>query len=99
MDFNTKLIVEKVQSWIERLEEDQRLKINIREEFPVLISPSDLDNALEYELGWEEIDKECNGWQCDCWFTYHHPEYGFDVYMYFSGFYGDLELYRTDIDD
>ena len=30
MDFNTKLIVEKVQSCIERLEEDQRLKINIR---------------------------------------------------------------------
>ena len=61
-------------------------------------SPSELDDILE-EMGWERLDFDSNGWQQDTWYWYAHPDYDFQLTMEYSGFYGDLKLYRRDIDD
>jgi hypothetical protein len=63
-----------------------------------IYAPSELDEILKEE-GWERFDVETNGWQQDTWYYYTHPDYDFDLTMEYSGFYGDLKLYRNDIDD
>ena len=63
-----------------------------------IYAPSELDKILEEE-GWERLDFETNGWQQDTWYHYIHPDYNFQLTMEYSGFYGDLKLYRKDIDD
>lgn len=64
----------------------------------LLCSPAELDNTLQ-ENGWERLDFESNGWQQDTWYWYAHPDYDFQLTMEYSGFYGDLKLYRSDCDD
>ncbi len=63
-----------------------------------IYAPSELDKILKEE-GWERLDFETNGWQQDTWYHYAHPDYDFQLTMEYSGFYGDLKLYRRDIDD
>lgn len=63
-----------------------------------IYAPSELDEILKEE-GWERLDFETNGWQQDTWYHYSHSDYDFQLTMEYSGFYGDLKLYRSDIDD
>lgn len=63
-----------------------------------IYAPSELDEILREE-GWERLDFETNGWQQDTWYHYSHSDYDFQLTMEYSGFYGDLKLYRNDIDD
>ena len=63
-----------------------------------IYSPAELD-ALLKEEGWERLDFDTNGWQQDTWYHYAHLDYDFQLTMEYSGFYGDLKLYRRDIDD
>ena len=63
-----------------------------------IYAPSELDEILREE-GWERLDFETNGWQQDTWYHYSHSDYDFQLTMEYSGFYGDLKLYRSDIDD
>lgn len=72
--------------------------LNVRKLISSIYSPSELDSFLE-EAGWERLDFETNGWQQDTWYHYSHPDYDFQLTMEYSGFYGDLRLYRRDIDD
>lgn len=71
--------------------------LDIRE-FTPIYAPSELDKILQ-ENGWERLDFDENGWQQDTWYWYAHPDYDFQLTMEYSGFYGDLKLYRKDIDD
>ncbi len=70
---------------------------NVRE-LTSIYAPSELDKILQ-EAGWERLDFDSNGWQQDTWYWYAHPDYDFQLTMEYSGFYGDLKLYRRDIDD
>ena len=63
-----------------------------------IYSPAELDTLLREE-GWERLDFDTNGWQQDTWYHYKHLNYDFKLVMEYSGFYGDLKLYREDIDD
>lgn len=83
---------------IDCMKDNQTLKVNIREEICSIKSPSELDDILEAH-GWIREDFDDNGWSQDTWYWYSHPDYPFGLTMYYSGFYGDLELYRSDIDD
>lgn len=72
--------------------------LDIRKLISSIYSPSELDSFLE-EAGWERLDFETNGWQQDTWYHYAHSDYDFQLTMEYSGFYGDLRLYREDIND
>lgn len=61
-------------------------------------SPSEVDETLQ-ELGWERLDFDSNDWEQDTWYWYSNPNYDFQLTMEYSGFYGDLKLYRRDCDD
>ena len=76
---------------------DPNFVLNIRE-FTPIYAPAELDTILQ-EDGWERLDSDENGWQQDTWYQYAHPDYDFQLTMEYSGFYGDLKLYRKDIDD
>lgn len=67
-------------------------------EFSPIYAPSELDDILQ-EDGWERLDFDENGWQQDTWYWYAHPDYDFQLTMEYSGFYGDLKLYRRDKED
>lgn len=67
-------------------------------EFTPIYAPSELDEILQ-EDGWERLDFDENGWQQDTWYWYAHPDYDFQLTMEYSGFYGDLKLYRRDKED
>lgn len=71
--------------------------LDIRE-FTPIYAPSELDEILQ-EDGWERLDFDENGWQQDTWYWYAHPDYNFQLTMEYSGFYGDLKLYRRDIEN
>ena len=61
-------------------------------------SPAEIDSTLQ-NLGWERLDFDSNGWQQDTWYWYANPNYDFQLTMEYSGFYGDLTLYRRDCDE
>lgn len=86
-----------VKSAIDYLFTDQRFQYNLRKNLPA-ISPSGVDDILE-DLGWERDDFDDNGWQQDTWYYYSHTDYPFRLVMAYGGFYGDMQLYRSDIDD
>lgn len=77
--------------------EDSGFILNIRE-FTPIYAPSELDDILQ-EDGWERLGFNENGWQQDTLYWYAHPDYDFQLTMEYSGFYGDLKLYRRDIYD
>ena len=72
--------------------------LDVRKLITSIYSPSELDSFLK-EAGWERLDFETNGWQQDTWYHYIHPDYDFQLTMEYSGFYGDLKLYREDINN
>jgi hypothetical protein len=71
--------------------------LDIRE-FTPIYAPSELDEILQ-ENGWERLDFDESGWQQDTWYWYAHPDYDFQLTMEYSGFYGDLKLYRREKED
>lgn len=73
-------------------------KINIREILYGQMSPAKLVKLME-AMGWTESDTDSNGWQQDTWITMTNPTCSFDITIFYSGYYGDLEIYRADIDD
>lgn len=83
---------------ISTLKFNQRFRINLREFFPTF-SPADIHHLLVDEFGWNKDHMEDNGWQHDAWYYYSNKNYDFGLVMYYCGFYGDLELFRSDIDD
>ena len=82
-----------------RFAHEQELEINIRETFPNIYSASALVNILK-NLGWEKYGSiEPTGWEGDTKITLSNENYDFDLIVYYTGYYGDLCLYRADIDD
>lgn len=79
------------------LEKSRHFMYNLKKNFPAA-SPSEIEKLLE-DLGWNKIDSEFNGWQQDTWCSYTHDSYPVGITMAYGGFYGDLSLYRSDIDD
>lgn len=79
------------------LEKSRHFIYDLRKNFPTT-SPSEVDKLLK-ELGWSKIDSDSNGWQQDTWYSYTHEGYPVGITMAYGGFYGDLSLYRSDIDD
>lgn len=79
------------------LEKSRHFIYDLRKNFPTA-SPSVIDIMLN-ELGWSNISSDSNGWEQDTWYRYTHEGYPCDLIMGYGGFYGDLELYRSDIDD
>lgn len=76
---------------------DFDIVLDIRES-TTIYAPSELNTILQ-EYGWEILDFDENGWQQDTWYWYAHPDYDFQLTMEYSGFYGDLKLYRRDKKD
>lgn len=81
-----------------RFAHEQELEINIRETFPNIYSASTLVNILN-NLGWEVEKREYGGWEGDCWIDMYNDNYDFDLTVYYSGYYGDISLHRTDWED
>ena len=79
------------------LSKNKTLIYDLRKSFPTA-SPSEINDLLE-KMGWSKVDSESNGWQQDTWYRYTHEGYPVGLTMAYGGFYGDLELYRSDIDD
>ena len=79
------------------LSKNKTFVYDLRKSFPTA-SPSEINDLLE-KMGWSKIDNESNGWQQDTWYRYTHEGYPCGLTMGYGGFYGDLELYRSDIDD
>lgn len=81
---------------IESFNISQRLRLDLRKQLRIIEAPYELDAALD-KLGWECIKRDENAY--DVWWYYSHPEYSFELVMECNGFYGNFELYRSDIDD
>ena len=63
------------------------------------LSPANARDVLEL-LGWEESrDRDENGWEQDTWYYFKHPDFDFELTLYYTGYTFSMELYRSDIDD
>ena len=86
-----------IKTIIDYLSNNQYFQYDLRKNLPS-ISPSGVDDILE-DLGWNRDDFDDNGWQQDTWYYYSHTDYAFRLVLSYGGFYGDMRLYREDIDD
>lgn len=57
------------------------------------ICPANIRQTLE-SIGWEEIGFDTNGWQNDTWYFFSHPDYDFEIVLYYEGITFDHKLYR-----
>ena len=97
LEHSTNLVI--LNYAIEQLANNKEEKIDLREWLHgKFISPAKVDELLA-EMHWERVDTDENGWQQDTWIQYESRIHPFDVTLFYSGYYGDLELYRSDIDD
>ena len=62
------------------------------------VCPANIIMVLE-KKGWTKEDMEDNGWQHDTWYTFSHPDYNFNLILYYEGYLFSMNLYRSDIDD
>lgn len=84
---------------IERLSNNKEERIDLHEWLHgKFISPAKVNDLLA-EMYWKRININRNGWQQDTWIQYQSHIHPFDITLFYSGYYGDLELYRSDIDD
>lgn len=83
---------------LEHMAQNKEEKVDIRQLLHGNMSPAKLVKLLE-SMGWTEADTDSNGWQQDTWITMTNHKYSFDLTIFYSGYYGDLELYRNDIDN
>ena len=83
---------------LEKMAQNKEEKVDIRQLLHGNVSPAKLVKLLE-SMHWTEYDTDSNGWQQDTWITMCNPTFSFDITIFYSGFYGDLEIYRADIDD
>ena len=97
LEHSTNLVI--LNYAIDRLAQNKEEKINLRDWLHGnYISPSKVVDYLE-EMHWERYDMDENGWQQDTWMKFESPICPFEITLFYSGYYGDLELYRSDIDD
>lgn len=59
------------------------------------VCPANIIQALE-NLGWEKVDFESNGWEQDTWYYFSHPDYDFQITLFYCGYTFDIKLYRTE---
>lgn len=59
------------------------------------VCPANITQILE-TLGWEEVDFESNGWEQDTWYYFSHPDYDFQLTLFYCGYTFDIALYRTE---
>ena len=91
--------LERLALYIEDLKNDQYKHFDIRDIHPEVFAPATLVNLLK-RLGWEKCGSiKPNGWEGTTEITLSNENYGFDLIVYYSGYYGELCLYRDDIDD
>lgn len=83
---------------INRLKDNKELELNLHIEMASNISPSEINDALE-DLGWSEESIDQNGWQGDTWIKYNHPNYLFELVLFYCGYTFEVSLSRSDIDD
>ena len=62
------------------------------------LCPANVCKTLE-EMGWIREDIENSGWQNATWYTFSHPDYQFNLTLYYEGYLFEMQLYRSDIDD
>lgn len=62
------------------------------------LCPANVRSVLE-KMGWTDADMSDNGWEQDTWYTFSHPDYDFDLTLYYEGYTFEMKLYRSDIDD
>lgn len=97
LEHSTNLVI--LNYAIDRLAQNKEEKINLRDWLHgSYISPAKVVDYLE-EMHWERYDMDENGWQQDTWMKFENPICPFEITLFYSGYYGDLELYRSDIDD
>jgi hypothetical protein len=58
------------------------------------IAPCHIKNILVDILGWEKIDFDENGWEQDTWYYFSHPDYDFQIIMFYCGYTFELNLYK-----
>lgn len=75
-----------------RLKEDKNYDGRIKS-----MTPSEVNDNLE-ELGWRRESFDTNGWQQDTWMTYYHMNYPFGIVVAYSGYYGDMHIYREEVE-
>lgn len=59
------------------------------------VCPANIIQTLK-ALGWEKVDFESNGWEQDTWYYFSHPNYDFQITLFYCGYTFDIELYRTE---
>ena len=59
------------------------------------VCPANIIQTLE-ALGWERVDFDSNGWEQDTWYCFSHPDYDFQLILFYCGYTYDIELYRTE---
>ena len=97
LEYSANLVI--LNHAIERLAKNKEERIDLRNWLQgSYISPAKVVDYLK-EMHWKQIDSDKNGWQQDTWIQFENPVCCFDITLFYSGYYGDLELYRSDIDD
>lgn len=92
------LTEQEVKDWLPRFEARiDRMRRGVVEDNWILtnenLSPANVCDLLE-GLGYEESeDPEHNGWQCDTWYSYKHPETRVQLIVFYCGYTFELKLY------
>ena len=68
---------------------------NLKEILAPNTSPADII-SLFHALGWEREDFDTNGWEQDTWNYMVNPQYNFKITFFYSGYFGNLELWKED---
>lgn len=95
--------LESLKHWITLFIDELKVKKekmhDMRDFDPAIRSPFTLINILK-QIGWEKYGSiEPTGWEGDTEITLSNENYDFDLIVHYTGYYGDLDLYRADIDD
>lgn len=83
---------------INRLKDNKELELNLHIEMASNISPFEVNEALK-DLGWNKKSFDQAGWQGDTWIKYNHPNYLFELVLFYCGYTFEILLYRSDIYD
>lgn len=59
------------------------------------LCPSNVIDILEL-LGWEQSDFDSNGWEQDTWYDFTHPDYDFEVGLFYCGYTFRMSLSRKE---
>lgn len=62
------------------------------------LCPANVCTVLK-QMGWTNEDVDTNGLDQDTWYTFSHPDYNFNLILFYEGYLFEMGLYRSDIDD